>query len=200
MSDEKNINDEEIKKEEEECEKSISDLEAAEKKMAEYLDGWKRAKADYMNLKKEAEQRYKDLIKFANAGLILELLPVLDNFKLAVMHIPESEKNADWVIGIMHIKKQFEDILKNLGIEEIKTVGEKFNPELHEAVGRESAFASSSAEAAAGKERKEGEEGKIPLTPFTKGGTQGDDIIIKEVRAGYTMHGKVIQAARVIVS
>lgn len=165
------------------CEELKSELETAEKKMAEYLDGWKRAKADYLNLKKETDQRYQELIKFANAGLILELLPVLDNFKLAVLHIPESEKNADWVIGIMHIKKQFQDILKTLGIEEIKTVGEKFNPELHEAVGREENLAE-------GGEGKDGEEGKEE---------QSGDIIVKELRAGYMLNGKIIQAAKVIV-
>lgn len=197
MSDEKNINEEEIKdedsgadfgserKEEKECEKSISELETAQEKMQEYLDGWKRAKADYLNLKKEAEQRHQDLIKFANASLILELLPVLDNFKLAVCHIPAEEKKADWVIGIMHIKKQFEDILKNLGIEEINTIGEKFNPALHEAVGREEKY----------EEGKEGEEGKDDQE--VEEGT--GDIIVKELRAGYTLHGKVIQAAKVIV-
>lgn len=192
MQSEQNINDEEIikedsgseskngKKGERSREELISELDTAEKKMQEYLDGWKRAKADYLNLKKETEQRYQDLIKFANASLILEFLPVLDNFKLAVCHIPAEEKNADWVIGIMHIKKQMEDIFKNLGIEEIKTVGEKFNPVLHEAVGKEEKDEE-------GKEGKEEEDKK-------------GDVIVKEVRAGYTSHGKVIQAAKVIVN
>lgn len=141
MTDEKNNDSQEkkgeIKNEEgrQEGNETIKEeLELSKKKEQEYLDGWKRAKADYLNLKRESEQRYQELIKFANAGLILEILPVLDNFKLATQHIPEEQKKAEWVIGIVHIKKQLEDTLKNLGIETIKTVGEKFNPEFHEAV------------------------------------------------------------------
>jgi len=173
MFDKKNIKqDENVKKnnnEEKEMLKFEKDLELLEKKNQEYLDGWKRAKADYLNLKRESERKYQDLIKYANAGLILDILPVLDNLKLAIKHIPEDEKSLDWVKGIMHIKKQLEDVLKNLGIEEIKTVGEKFNPEFHEAVDND---------------KKAGKEG----------------IITKEAGPGYMMQGKVIQAAKVVVS
>src|SRR4030042_3583326 len=160
------------------------DLEELENKNKEYLEGWKRAKADYLNLKKESEKQYQDLRKFANAGLIMEILPVFDNFKLAAVHIPEEQKKSDWVIGIMHIKKQLGDLLKNLGVEEIKTVGEKFNPELHEAVpaGTRGFDADNDAD----------------LTQI-KGEEREDGVIVKEARPGHMLHGKVIQPARVIV-
>ncbi|MBU0598665.1 nucleotide exchange factor GrpE, partial [Patescibacteria group bacterium] len=127
-----NQNDENIIKDENQ------ELAMAKKKMEEYLNGWKRAKADYSNLKKESDKKMQDTVQFANAALILQLLPIFDNFKLAWQHIPEEHKKSDeWLKGIEQIKNQFRDLLKNLGIEEIKTVGEKFNPEIHESVAKE---------------------------------------------------------------
>ncbi|MBU1130537.1 nucleotide exchange factor GrpE [Patescibacteria group bacterium] len=112
-------------------------LEELQAKCDEYLNGWKRAKADYENFKKESEKRVTGLVEFATAGMILEILPVHSHFKLALEHVPEDDKKAEWVQGIMHIKREFEDFFKKLDIVEIKTIGEKFNPEFHEAVSHE---------------------------------------------------------------
>ncbi|MDD5039883.1 MAG: nucleotide exchange factor GrpE [Patescibacteria group bacterium] len=149
----------------------LTELQKTQQRMEEYLDGWKRAKADYLNLKKESEKREKEIVQFANAGLILELMPIYDNFKLAWQHIPEEHrKNDTWLKGIEHIKRQFADLLKNLGIEEIKTVGEKFDPEFHDAVA------------------KEKREGAVPGT------------IIEEVKGGYKLYDKVLEHAKVKVA
>jgi molecular chaperone GrpE len=72
-----------------------SELELAQKKEQEHLDGWKRAKADYLNLKKETEKRQIEIIQFANAALVAELLPIFDHFKLALQHTPQEQKKAD---------------------------------------------------------------------------------------------------------
>lgn len=107
-----------------------------EQKSEEYLNGWKRAKADFINYKKEQEQAFSEFVKFANQSLILQILPVLDNFNLAIKHLPEDLKDNEWVKGISHIKTQLEDIMKNQGLEEIKVVkGELLNPQLHEVIG-----------------------------------------------------------------
>lgn len=113
-----------------------TELEEAKKQAEEYLNGWKRAKADYINREKEIAREKEEWAKFANQSLILEILPVYDNLKKAISQIKDRKAEA-WTEGIINIKKQFENILKNLGIEEIKTVGEKFNPELHEAIAGE---------------------------------------------------------------
>lgn len=148
-----------------------TELDLAHKKMDEYLNGWKRAKADYINFKRETEKRELELIQFANASLILEILPIYDNFKLAWKHIPEEhKKNDEWLKGIEHIKNQFQKLLKNIGIEEIKTVGEKFDPNFHEAVS---------------KEKVEGKEAGV---------------ILEEIKAGYKMYDKVIEHAKVKVA
>jgi molecular chaperone GrpE len=102
-------------------------LKACQKEKEEYLAGWQRAKADLINYKKEQEQKISDYYKFANQGLILEILMVLDSFEEALKH----EKNE----AIEQLYNQLKNILKNQGLEEIKAIGEKFNPEFHESVG-----------------------------------------------------------------
>jgi len=159
-----------MSEEKKDTKKSKSELEIAKQKMEEYLNGWKRAKADYINLKKETEKKQGEMIQFANAAMILEILPIYDNFKLAWQHIPqEHKKNDEWLKGIEQIKKQFAELLKNMGIEEIKTVGEKFDPEIHEAVA---------------KEKKEDME---------------SDTIFEEIKGGYKLYDKVLEPAKVKV-
>ncbi|PIY95581.1 MAG: nucleotide exchange factor GrpE [Candidatus Kerfeldbacteria bacterium CG_4_10_14_0_8_um_filter_42_10] len=116
-------------------EDSPKELEIVQKQAEEYLNGWKRAKADYINFKREAEKKQKELIEFATAGLLLELLPLVDQFKQAFRHLPAEQKDDEWIKGIRHIQSNLNKLIENFGIKEIKTVGEKFNPEQHEAVG-----------------------------------------------------------------
>jgi molecular chaperone GrpE len=106
--------------------KAKDKLKTCEYERAEYLAGWQRAKADYINLQREHEKKIADYFKFANEGLILELLPVLDSFEAAIKNGKDN--------GIKNLYNQLLNILKNNGLEQIKALGEKFNPELHEAV------------------------------------------------------------------
>ena len=155
--------------------KLIEELRA---KCEEYLNGWKRAQADYHNLEREISQRKSEWIKMANADLLIQLLPIYDNLKLALRHVPDEQKKSDWVIGIEHIKNQLNKLLEENGVEEIKTVGEKFNPELHEAVS-------------VAKSGKQKEGVKQP----DKSG-----LIKEEMRPGYKLNGKVLYPAKVVVS
>jgi len=110
--------------------KKIKDeLKSCHKERAEYLAGWQRAKADYINLEKRVNQEKFEWIRFSNAELILKLLPILDSFEEALKHTNDK--------GLLHIYNQLKDILKKQGLEEIKAVGERFNPELHEVVENE---------------------------------------------------------------
>ncbi|OGZ24515.1 MAG: nucleotide exchange factor GrpE [Candidatus Nealsonbacteria bacterium RIFCSPLOWO2_01_FULL_43_32] len=111
-------------------------LENAEKQAQEYLAGWQRARADFLNYKKEEMERIGEFLKYANEEFILKLLPILDNFTEAEKSIPE-EKKDNYLKGIAQIKKQFEDFLKAQGVEEIKTAGEKFDLNFMEAVEKE---------------------------------------------------------------
>ena len=139
---------------------------------AEYLNSWKRCQADFENYRKMQAEERRQLSSFASENLILQILPILDNFHASTDHIPEEQKNGAWVVGIMHIQKQLEPFLKDNGVEEIKTkVDDKFNPEIHEAIHSE-----------------EKEEKKY------------ENKITKIISKGYKIGSKVIRAVRVIVS
>jgi molecular chaperone GrpE len=100
------------------------------------LDSWKRCQADFENYKKSQAKHQEEFRKYAKMDVILQILPVVDNFEASLAHVPEKEKDSAWVTGITHIKRQIEDVLKNNDIEEIEVkAGDKFDPEIHEAVG-----------------------------------------------------------------
>ncbi|MFA5020661.1 MAG: nucleotide exchange factor GrpE [Patescibacteria group bacterium] len=137
---------------------------------AELLAGWQRAKADYSNLKKEESQRTQVMAEWANAAVISEILPVYNHFKLALKHIPKDQQSAAWVQGVILIQKQFADFLNKYGISEIKTVGEAFDPNRHEALAHE---------------EREG---------FSA------DQIFEEISPGYLLNDKVLMPAKVKVA
>jgi molecular chaperone GrpE len=97
----------------------------------EYLAGWKRAKADLENFKKEESERLDSVRKFACESLILEILTVLDSFNFALA----SSKDEETKKGVLMIKGQLEEVLKRSGLEKIAAkVGDKFDESLHEAI------------------------------------------------------------------
>ena len=104
------------------------------KKYDELEHKYKRALADYQNLVKQTAREKWEFAKFANEQLLQEILPVYDNLKLALEHANKTPNNGNIKDGVQHIVKQFKNTLKDAGVEEIKTVGEKFNPETMEAV------------------------------------------------------------------
>ncbi|KKU76988.1 MAG: Protein GrpE [Parcubacteria group bacterium GW2011_GWA2_47_8b] len=99
----------------------------------EYLNGWKRAKADLINYQKDEAKRFEDVVRFSNAVIIKDLLAVLDSFASFEKNLAQPKQDA---VGFLAIQSQMQDILKNHGLEKIKvTVGENFNPQFHESVG-----------------------------------------------------------------
>ncbi|MEK7664746.1 MAG: nucleotide exchange factor GrpE [Patescibacteria group bacterium] len=147
-------------------------LEEAAAKRDEYLCGWKRERADFINYKKEEIKKIGQLIKYANEELILKILPILDNFYLAEKHVPEGKEFTD---GFLQIKKQFENFLAKEGIEPIEVMGKKFDPNLMEAA-EEASGATDSANSA-------------------ESGT-----VVEEIQRGYTLRGKLIRPARIKVA
>ena len=97
-------------------------LKDAEAKAKEYLDGWQRAQADFVNIRKRDEEAKVEFLKFAKTDLIDQLMPVLDSLSLAQGHAEP-------------IYKQLMQILKSNGLEEDNPMGETFDPRKHEAVG-----------------------------------------------------------------
>jgi molecular chaperone GrpE len=101
------------------------------------LAGWQRAQADYQNLKRESDRLRVESIQLANKNLIETLIPVFDNFALALKHLPSELADNTWVQGVTFIHKQLQDILLNEGVEIINPLGQEFNPHIHEAVDSE---------------------------------------------------------------
>lgn len=148
--------------------KKIQELET---KIKELTTGWQRTQADFENYRKRAEGLKTEWLKMANAGLIIELLPVLDNFRRASQHTPDNLKNDNWIIGIQQIEKQLETILAQIGLNKIEVrPGDKFDPALHEAISHET-------------------DRRIPA-----------DNVIEVAEEGYKLADKVLKAVKVRVS
>lgn len=148
-------------------------LEEEKEKAAEYQNHWKRAMADFQNYKKRQSELFADLVNSAGQEMINEILPIFDTFTLAVKHIPEDLKDKEWTRGVVQLKEQLASLLKSKGLEEIKSVGEKFNPEFHEAVEM--------VDSPVGEEKPEGE-------------------ILEEAQKGYKLNGMVLRTAKVKVA
>jgi molecular chaperone GrpE len=112
--------------EQENIEQQIEELKA---KCDEYLSGWKRERADFLNYKKEEGERIGTLAKFSNEELLLNILPILDNLLLASAHIKDD--------GLSQVVKQFQDFLAKEGIEPIEVADKNFDPNTMDAVDGE---------------------------------------------------------------
>lgn len=123
-----------------ELQKKLAEVEgkfaAAASQAEEYLNGWKRAKADYQNLKREHEQQSWQLAQHAVESVVVNLwLEFYSNLLPAFAHIPPEHAVLPWVKGLQNGIKQFEVMVKKLGFESFTpAVGDPFDPVPHEAV------------------------------------------------------------------
>lgn len=140
------------------------------KELDELKNQFQRLAADFDNYRKRSEDERKQLVPLAQARTLLELTPVLDNFRRATDHLPEYLKEDNWVTGVLYIEKQLEQIFEQFGVVKIKTVGEVFNPTYHEAVAKEANVTSEAG------------------------------IIIAEVESGYALGNTVLKPAKVKIS
>ena len=129
---------------EEDIESLRKTLEEEKAKAEKYLANWQRAEADFSNYKKRVEQEREETVKFANVALIRTVLPVLDDLERALALLPPKIAGLTWADGIKLIYRKLQATLEAQGLSEIKTLGEVFDPAVHEAVAQ-----------------GEGEEGKV---------------------------------------
>ncbi len=108
------------------------ELEKVEKERDEYLAGWQRAKADFINYRKEEMAHLQEVAKYGNEDLIKDLVSVLDNFDLGLRAL---EKAGPVEKGIYLIRSQIEDILRKRGLQKMETkAGDAFDPTTMEAM------------------------------------------------------------------
>ena len=164
MSEEKlqenKIEKEEVIKESEELVKTKQELE-------ETTDRLKRIMAEFENYKKRSGKEREMLYNSLLADIVSSFLPVIDNLEKAAEAKTEDENYKQ---GLELVLKQFKDVLTKFGVEEIKTVGETFDPEVHEAVSS------------------------------IQDETKGEKEIVQDFRKGYKVGTKVIRHAMVVVA
>ncbi len=152
---------------------------AVQNKEEEYLNNWKRERADFINYKKDEAKRMEQFLKYAHEDVILEVLEIVDDLELAHQNFAKqnlSGQAGELNKGLDGVIKKFHELFKKYGVERIEVEGKKFDPALHEAVETESGTASAGS---SGESREEK---------------------IVEVRAGYLMNEKLIRPARVRIT
>lgn len=108
-----------------------------QQKIGELTEALQRERADTLNVRRRAEQDRSRMGDFYKVMIIRDFLPALDNLELALKHVPKDLAGHEYVKGIQGVAKQFEQCFAKLGIERIKTIGEPFDPKLHEAISVE---------------------------------------------------------------
>ncbi len=133
---------------------------AAEREKAEtYYKNWQRSAADFINYKRRIEQDRSESARLANAAMVINILPVFDDFDRAVGTVDANLAGLNWVQGVIAIHRKFGQLLEAMGAKQIDAVGQQFDPALHEAIGQQP-----------------GEEGKV-LHVVQKGYLLGERVI-----------------------
>ncbi|MCH7810689.1 MAG: nucleotide exchange factor GrpE [Chloroflexi bacterium] len=109
-------------------------LNEAEEESKRYLDNWRRAEADLQNFKRRAEQERADSSRYAGASLLINILPIVDDFERAFQSLDSHVAAMTWFDGVRLIYRKLLALLESAGVQPIKTEGETFDPQFHEAV------------------------------------------------------------------
>lgn len=110
-----------------------------EQEAATNRDAYLRAAADLKNFKRRTDEDRGNLVRNASAGVIMKLLPVLDDFDLAMQHAPEDVRQTSWFNGVQGMQRKLQLILETEGVTVIEAEGQPFDPHFHEAVMHEDA-------------------------------------------------------------
>jgi molecular chaperone GrpE len=150
----------------------LDELKARAAKADEHWDRLLRTTADFDNFKKRAAREKQEAIKFANEGLLQKLVPLLDNFEmaLAASQQPRTEAVQSLQTGIQMVYQQLKNVLTESGLEEVEALGKPFDPNLHEAVSQ--------------KESAEAPEGQV----------------LQQLRRGYKLRDRLLRPASVVVA
>ena len=152
-------------------------LSEAHEEIARQMDAVQRGRADLANARRRHDDERLSIQQMANSRLLVQLLPIVDEFDLAINHLETNGADAgqgqvseSWVQGVRLIQRKLSGFLESQGVARIEALGEQFNPELHEAVG------------------------------MTKVDGAESGAIIEVLRQGYRLHDRVVQVAQVVVN
>ncbi len=144
-----------------------------QQQIAELTEALQRERADVINVRRQHGDQVANLQNHIKVQVIEDLLPVIDNFERALKHVPAELADNSYVQGVQGVVKQFESTLQQMGVQRIKTVGEVFDPTVHEAVSMD-----------------EGDglgEGAV-------------EVVSEELQSGYCLNDSVIRHAMVKVT
>ena len=144
-------------------------LDESQAQAEEHMRAWQRTAADYSNYKRRTDEERDTVAVFANALLIGKLLAVLDDFDRALDHVPPDTDDA-WVEGVRLVERKLRGVLEAEGVTPIESIGQPFDPNVHEAVVHE-------------------ETADYP-----------DNHVIDELQRGYRLHDRVLRPALVKVA
>ena len=143
---------------------------ALQAELAQWKDTALRARADLDNFRKRMTQEAADARRFANASLLEELLPVLDNFQFGLQAAEADAGAKNLLVGLNMVAGQLQTFLRDQGVEEISAVGRPFDPNIHEAVGQQASD-------------------EVP-----------EGTVISQIRRGFKLRERLLRPATVIVS
>lgn len=113
------------------------ELKSLKSELEDYKNRFMRLSADFKNYKKRVEKEKNDIYKFGSEKIVIDILPIIDNFERAVESSQSNEEANGLLDGIQMILKQLIDVLKKHGVEEIDAINQEFDPNLHHAVMQE---------------------------------------------------------------
>jgi len=109
-------------------------LQQEKEEARRFLANWQRAEADFVNYKRRVEQERGEAMRIANAALIINILPVLDDLERALTSLDIHLVGLTWFDGIRLIYRKLQLVLENAGVSQIEAEGQPFDPRFHEAV------------------------------------------------------------------
>jgi molecular chaperone GrpE len=129
-----------------------------------------RTQADFENFRKRAAREKEDAVKYANASFLERLIPILDNFELGLTAARSNAADSPILAGMDMVARQLNDFLQGVGVEPVNGDGQKFDPNLHEAVAQEAS----------------------PTVP--------EGHVVRQLRRGYKLRDRLLRPATVVVS
>jgi len=147
-------------------------IKILEKEKQEYMDGWQRERADFINYKKRVENEKVEIVKYANENLLEEITQVLDSFEMAFSNKEAWEKvDKNWRVGVEYIHTQLLKILDENNFTAMNPLHEKFDPKFH-----------------------------IAVEHIVTDDEKKDGMITEVKKKGYILNGRVMKAAQVVVA
>ena len=147
-----------------------AELEEADRERSQFRSLAQRVQADFINYRRRVEEERQELQREANTRLLLDLLPIMDDFQRALEHAQSQDDHPAWLEGMALIYRKLQAVLEGEGVSVIQVTGQDFDPWEHEALLYQES-----------PDHREGE-------------------VLSVIRDGYKLHGKVLRPAQVVVA